>query len=418
MNVSISDKKIKSYLFGLLVISFTFGDYFKLAGRAYSQYIAIFLALFSIADFVNAYLKYKKLEWEKKVILFLILAWMFFAVIQVFWVGDIASWKSGMRTLVINLFICFEMCMILKENRDYLVVMKSVEISLWMSIAVGAYEIITKHHFDRTPEQAAFYNEIRGFLGNPNDFATWIILCLLGVTLYYVKQKRLYICLAEWIVATFIIYHTGSRAGLLSVVAAVFFLVIGYAFKLMGDAQKDHRKKRKAFHILGIISVIVLGGLWLISGDVVAVINSVSSASSSDAFRLRIIRDSLEVALKYVLIGAGANQTSFYVGINPHNFLLELLADFGLVVVILIVYILWKIFIRIFEVEKITFYQIICYAFVPTFLLVSISSSSMARLRMTWVVLLLYYFAPAEQMQNCKSKIKVVFRDNVWYGKA
>ena len=91
MNISISDRKIKSYLFGLLVISFNLGDYFKLAGRAYSQYIALFLMLFSVADFVNAYLKYKKLEWEKKVILCLIVTWMFFAVIQVFWVGDIAS---------------------------------------------------------------------------------------------------------------------------------------------------------------------------------------------------------------------------------------------------------------------------------------------------------------------------------------
>ncbi len=408
MNISISDRKIKSYLFGLLVISFNLGDYFKLAGRAYSQYIALFLMLFSVADFVNAYLKYKKLEWEKKVILCLIVTWMFFAVIQVFWVGDIASWKSGMRTLVINLFICFEMCMILRENRDYLFVMKSVEVSLWMSIAVGAYEIITKHHFDRTPEEAAFYNEIRGFLGNPNDFATWIILCLLGVTLYYVKQKRICLCLVEWIAGTFIVYHTGSRAGLLSIVAAAFFILAGYMFKLIGNVQKDTMKKRKAFHILGIVSVAVLGGLWLISGDVVAVINSVSSASSSDVFRLRIIKDSLEVALKYVLIGAGANQTSFYVGINPHNFLLELLADFGILVVIIVVYILWKIFIRIFEVEKITFYQIVCYAFVPTFLLVSISSSSMARLRMTWVVLLLYYFVSAQQTEKHRRRIKVV----------
>ena len=66
MNISISDRKIKSYLFGLLVISFNFGDYFKLAGRAYSQYIALFLMLFSVADFVNAYLNIRSLNGKRK----------------------------------------------------------------------------------------------------------------------------------------------------------------------------------------------------------------------------------------------------------------------------------------------------------------------------------------------------------------
>lgn len=409
MNVIISEKKLKSYLFGLLVISFNFGDYFKVAGRAFSQYIALLLMLFSVSDLINAYCRYRNLERKKKLVLVLIVAWMFMSIIQIFWVGDIALWKNGMRTLLINLFICFEMCMLFRDNEDYRLVMKSVEFSLLLSVSVGIIEVFTGIHFDSNPEVASYKSDIRSFFGNPNDYATWIILCLLGVTLYYAKQKRKYFCFIEWILGVYVIYYTRSRSGMLSVLVAAFFIVVGYILKVGGETKKGSTKKQKAFHILGIVSVIVVGALCLVGCDIVAIINNISSASSSDVFRLNILKDSLAVALKYVLIGAGANQTLAYVGINPHNFLLELLADYGILVAGVITFILWKIFMRMFGTEKVTHYQIACYAFVPTFLLIGIASSSMVRLRMTWVVLLLYYFVSGEQTEKGRSGIKVAF---------
>lgn len=408
MNVKISGKKLKCYLFALLVISFNFGDYFKVAGRPFSQYLALLLMLFSVFDLVNIFFRYKELEKEKKLVLLLVAAWLLIGIVQVFWVVDAALWKHGMRTLLINLFICFEMCVLLKDEKDYFLVMKSVEISLLLSVAVGICEIFMGIHFDSNPEEAAFGSDVRSFFGNPNDYATWIILCLLGVTLYYAKRDRKFVCFAEWVLGAFVISHTRSRAGMLSLLAAAFFAVIGLMFKAVGKADRDARRKQKDFHILGIVSAVALGSLWLIGSDVETFISNVSSASSSDIFRVSIIKDSLAVALRYALMGAGASQTTFYVGINPHNFLLELLADYGILITGAVVYILWKIFIRIFEKEKVAAYQIACYAFTPTFLMIGIASSSMARLRMTWVVLLLYYFASPKQEEKRRRRVRMV----------
>lgn len=400
-------KQIKSYLFALLIISFNFGDYFKIAGRPFSQYISLALMLLSLVDLMGIYYRYKNLKKEQKIVLLFIALWAFVSLIQIIWVSDMASWKLGIRSLLINLFICFEMCVLFQEDEDYVLVMKSIEISLILSTAVGLCEIFTGVHFDSKAEAAAFGSEIRSFLGNPNDYATWIILCLLGVTLYYANQKRKYICMIEWIFGAYIIYHSKSRAGMLSVLVAVFFMIVGAILKAGRGTKTDSAKKQKAVHLLGIVSVIAGGGLYLIGGDIAAIIHSVSHSSSSDLYRLSIIEDSLGVAFKHVLIGAGANQTTFYVGINPHNFLLEILADYGILIAGMIIFILWKIFVRIFEAKTVRFYEIACYMFIPTFLLISIASSSMARLRMTWVVLFLYYFMTGEQIKQRKFSIKI-----------
>ena len=409
MNISI--KKLRSCLFGLLVISFNFGNHFKIAGMSISQCIALIVMLFSVVDLMEIFPNYNKLKKEKRIVLFLILAWGVISIIQVLWVSDMAWWKHGIRTLFINLLICLEMCVLFKDNKDYLIVMKSVELSLLLSIMIGLYENFRGVHFDSDPKDLVYgFLNIRGFIGNSNDFASWIILCLLGVTLYYSKKKRKYVCIIEWLLGAYVVRLTGSRAGVLSVVFGIFFILVGNILKLGEETKNRLPQKRKVLHILGIVSVVAAGGMFLLGSDVIAFINNVSSASSSDVFRLSIIEDSLKVALKYVFIGAGADQTTFYVGINPHNFLLEILADYGILIVGIIVFILWKIFIRIFESKKITGYGIACYAFVPTFLMISIASSSMARLRMTWVVLLLYYFVSAEQVEERKYRRRIVLR--------
>lgn len=407
MNMSLSIKKIKRYVFALLILSFNFGEYFKMAGRPFSQYIALALMFLSVSDLLEAYYSYKNLKREKQIILLFVALWVFVSLFQILWVGDLASWKLGIRSLLINLFICFEMCVLFQKDEDYHLVMKSVEISLVLSIAVGLCEIFTGIHFDSKAESVAFGSQIRSFLGNPNDYATWIILCLLGVTLYYANHKRKYICLIEWIFGSFVIYHSGSRAGILSVAAAVFFMVVGTILKAIKISKSNSAKKQKAIHILGIVSVVVGGGLFLIAEDIVEIINSISRSSTSDVFRLSIIKDSLRVAFQYVLIGAGANQTTYYVGINPHNFLLEILSDYGILIAGIIIFILWKIFVRMFDTKKAATYEIACYTFIPTFLLISIASSSMARLRMTWVVLFLYYFMSGEQIKKHHYRIKI-----------
>lgn len=397
MNFTVSGKKIKRYLFVLLVLSLNFGEYVKVSGIALSQCFALLLLVFSVSDIIKSYYVYNELQFEDKLILFEATFWGVISFVQVFWVGDFLSWKSGIRSLYVNLFICLEMCVLFREDHDYTLVMRSVNISLYLSILAGLYEIFKGVPFDDIPETVFLKDEVRTFFGNPNDCATWIILCLLGSTLYCAKcKKSKLLCLVGWSLGMYVIYHTGSRAGILSVFMAGVSVFVGYLIYIERKTKEGTRSRIKTVHILGIMGVGGMAVLWILGNDLATLIGSISNAPTSDVFRLRIIKESIEVAMGHMLMGAGAGQTTFYVGINPHNFLLELFSDYGIVVAVVVVYIIWKIFMRIFESCKVTFYEVVCFAFVPTFLLISIASSSMARLRMVWVVLLLYYFVAME----------------------
>ena len=190
MNFTVSGKKIKRYLFVLLVLSLNFGEYIKVFGIALSQCLALVLLVFSVSDIIKSYYVYKELQVEDKLILFLTVFWVVISFVQVFWVEDFSSWKSGIRSLYVNLFICLEMCVLFREDHDYTLVMRSVNISLYFSILAGLYEIFKGEPFDNISETVFLKDEVRTFFGNPNDCATWIILCLLGSTLYCAKCKK------------------------------------------------------------------------------------------------------------------------------------------------------------------------------------------------------------------------------------
>ena len=53
MNFTVSGKKIKRYLFVLLVLSLNFGEYIKVFGIALSQCLALVLLVFSVSDIIN-----------------------------------------------------------------------------------------------------------------------------------------------------------------------------------------------------------------------------------------------------------------------------------------------------------------------------------------------------------------------------
>lgn len=118
MNFTVSGKKIKRYLFVLLVLSLNFGEYIKVFGIALSQCLALVLLVFSVSDIIKSYYVYKELQVEDKLILFLTVFWVVISFVQVFWVEDFSSWKSGIRSLYVNLFICLEMCVLFRDRKS------------------------------------------------------------------------------------------------------------------------------------------------------------------------------------------------------------------------------------------------------------------------------------------------------------
>lgn len=402
MSVVVSERKIKQWFFAALIISLNFGEYLAVAGRSLSQYIALALMLFSIIDIMESYHAYGRLEREKKVVLLLAAFWMCLSVIQGLWVTDYRAWMFGLRTLFINLFICIELCILFRDSHEYMMVLKGVEVSLYLSVAFGILEIITGIHLD---DDLSFGNDIRTFFGNPNDYATWIVLCLFGTTLYYARKKRRCLCALAWILAMYIVLHTGSRAALLSLLIAVVFFVIGFMAGYEKNIKGSTRKRIKAFHIIGMAAVAVFLTICLSCVDIVTLANNDVANASSNIIRLKIIRDSAMVICGYLFMGAGAGQTTIYIGINPHNFLLELLGDYGIVVTVILLYMLWKIFVRIFADQKVTDSGIVCFAFAPAFVMVSISSSSILRLRIMWVVLILFYLIAGEEEKECRVRM-------------
>ena len=105
------------------------------------------------------------------------------------------------------------------------------------------------------------------------------------------------------------------------------------------------------------------------------------------------MNETVEVILNSFFLGAGAGRTVALIGTNPHNFFLEILADHGIVIFGIICYMFYQICVRMFKSKYDIKTRTIGSSFAVAVILLSISSSSMLRLRLMWICLTMIYIS-------------------------
>lgn len=339
-----------------------------------------------------------------------------------FWLGYAVlslAWAISKEAAVRNIIFLFMGFSVIFFSTYYFRAKKDLQIlyNLWLTvfgilILVGFWEHLTGQHLP----VSGYYNEMRtyimfrptGVFHNQNDYATFLTLSIpfsFGIVRYGRKKYIRFYGLCSALGAFYLIVVTGSRASIITVLFELTFILL---FLL------NLRQKMKLVIAVGICIVLlfmfllvpVQGFFSQIGGELNSIVSQTESRTGSIGVRINLARNGLLFLYSTVGFGVGAGNAEYYMvnfakyytaGIlNLHNWWLEILINYGIIVFIgyVIFYVgiiqnLWKIYRGRQTREE----KMICEALLVSlvgFFFASISSSSIMAFKPQW---LLFAFA-------------------------
>lgn len=373
------------------IVSNGIGNLFTICGLKPSILFSLLLILFTILEKVKN--KSLKINWEsnQKYFCLFVIGWFFYSIIQFLWVKDISYFKIGIGQLWINIFLIVMLIIHVNSIKDIIFYLKSLIAVLIFQVMLGSYEIITGRHWVKTE---SIWDEkfVRTLSTNPNESATLMYCVLLGFILYIcIKNKNTiweYILL---ILSVITIFCTGSRGVQLGIIILASMFCLNYILiKFI-----NHNKIKMLWFInFSFVFLLLLTIFSFININNLISVLSGDSTRASDIYRLRLIIESLKVWVNTFGFGSGPLQTTYLIKMNPHNFIIEMLADYGFLITSGIIIILWKIMKEanrpIYSVKV----NSLLISAVPSFLVAGISSSSINKFRVYWVIITLLYLTP------------------------
>jgi len=339
-----------------------------------------------------------------------------------FWLGYAVlslAWAISKEAAVRNIIFLFMGFSVIFFSTYYFRAKKDLQIlyNLWLTvfgilILVGFWEHLTGCHLP----VSAFFGETRsrfmfmptGFFHNPNDYATFLTLSIpfgIGIIRYSCKKYLRFFGLCSILGALYLIVAAGSRANMIAVLFELIFIFI-FILNL----------KRKFKLVITVTICVILLFAFLpnpiqeffsqTTGELNSVLIQTKLMAGSIGARINLVRNGLLFIYSTVGFGVGAGNAEYYMAhfaqyytagiLNPHNWWLEILIDYGILVFIgyVIFYIgiirnLWKLYHEKQTKEE----KMICEALLVSlvgFFFASISSSSIMAFKPQW---LLFAFA-------------------------
>lgn len=284
------------------------------------------------------------------------LIWVIYAFFSLAWVRDYNAWLKAMFYLNIGLIIFIIFPKYLKNKFDVLLAFRLIFIMALIHNCLGWYEINTGSYLFLETEKIAAYTRVSApvtTFGNTNDFATFM---LLSVWISYIclnNAKNLILKLIHMfsmISSVLLIISTNSRAILLGLLLSTM------AFIVLSMRRK--RTRNFLLMILGLVFFIILLNSDIIINIFTSISNNLSfnfsSQSGSVFVRINLIKNGLHFLISTFGFGVGAgniehwmsNEAIYYTEgiINMHNWWLEILVGYGLLIFVLYLLFYVKLF--------------------------------------------------------------------------
>ena len=339
-----------------------------------------------------------------------------------FWLGYAVlslAWAISKEMALRNIIFLFMGVSVIFFSTYHFRTKKDLQIlyNLWLAvfgilILIGFWEHLTGYHLP----VSGFFGETRtkfmfmptGIFYNPNDYSTFLTLSMpfsIGIVHFGRKKYLRFFGLCSVLGAFYLIVVTGSRANM---IAVLFELIFIFMFLL------NLRRKFKLVITVGICIILlfmflrgpVQGFFSQIGAELNSIVSQTESRTGSVGVRMNLVRNGLLFLYSTIGFGVGAGNAEYYMTnfsqyytagiINPHNWWLEILIDYGILVFVgyIIFYIgiiqnLWKIYRKKQTIEE----KMICEALLVSlvgFFFASISSSSIMAFKPQW---LLFAFA-------------------------
>lgn len=314
------------------------------------------------------------------------LLWALYALATAFWAKDIGRWLVATFYIFFGFFFFFLFSIQKLDLRVLVILLTVFVVSAFIQSLLGWYEIITGNYlFLDDAERRILYALVHApvvFSYNINDFGTLMLVaffaCLMSIA--YWKNTRLKIIL--YIVAinlVIMVFMSTSRANILALFCGLLFCFLIRSHKRLGL-------------VVTIIGTMILGSILIL--------NALSQSSGSDSIRINLIFDGLDFLADTAGFGIGAGQAEWWLrhrsthaidGIyNLHNWWVEVLTCYGIVIFIGYLYLYIKTFFTYFCLHKehrvFDFFSLGCGLLVA-FVLSCMSSSSLVTCEWMWMIL-------------------------------
>ena len=322
--------------------------------------------------------------------------WLIYAIVSIGWVKDYALWFRACCFLALANICIIIICMFFRTSDDILTAFRLMTIMTMMHNIVGWYEVFTGNYLFLPINRIATYSTEKypvSMFYNTNDYATFMLFSIFFAYICAVNSgnrfnKLLY---GGTILSSItLLVMTSSRANIAGLIMAIFGLIY---FSL---------KNRK-----WIIPLFLFLTLLFIPDSMSNIILTIKSHldfsqnTGSNFVRLNLIKNGFCFLLSTYGFGTGAGNIEYWMNnyavfdtggiLNMHNWWMEILAGYGIIVFSLYILFYCKLFrdmyrvYRTFENKKDKSISLGVMCIMVGYIIGSISSSSNISAEWLWV---------------------------------
>ncbi|WHY77376.1 hypothetical protein QNH20_25485 [Neobacillus sp. WH10] len=387
----IHHSKTQFALFCLIVAS-SLGEIINIYGIKLSWIMAILtMALFIVENFSNRIIIS---TYDIKKYIYFFIFWFFYATLQMLFIFQNDYAISSYLTLVVNIFIVMMIALNIHSIEDLIFLNRGLILGLTINLFIAFWEITTGNHIISVSIENQLYNYDKpyGVFGNINDFATFICLGIVSLILNYALTKTNKIFTVITIIAAvFVLLEIDARAPIYGMVLYGVSLVLFYILVKLYKIGKS-TFKIVSFMLLFIsilASTIIFANYSL---EELVLLLSTPANVNSDLLRIRLIEGAVKGFINSAFLGVGPGQSILLLGINVHNFYLEIMCEYGIFIFggIIMIFIY---FLRVYRWKLPNLLTVCIMSFTPAFFVIGISSSGANRIRATWIMISFLYIA-------------------------
>ena len=322
-------------------------------------------------------------------ICFVFLLWAVYAWLQVFFVKDFGLFVSFYVILITNIITILMTLLLINSKEAFFYALNAFAFSFVLNVLAAGIEFFTGKHF--VQYNTSYRNEVVGFIGNYNDFCTFLFLgiVVLFICFFYTDRKSLkifyFLCISA---SVFFIFFNGARGAIYSLYVLLLFWIL---LLLLRKIYKKEKKYNRALLIFSII-VLIFASIWIYKFGFYRALalldNSGGGDIRSDQSRVILIKSGMEKMIQSFGFGIGAGQSVLLYGINLHNFYAEIFSEYGVGFGLFSVYLSFIVFVRKRNHinQKIdSLIQAAGFAF----LIANVTSSSVNKMRALWIYLMI-----------------------------
>ena len=316
---------------GANALSFRFGSFQMTMFR-------LMIVILLVVSLVNHKLK---VTVKKNYYTAFLLFWLLYAVFSIAWAIELIAWFKA----VFFLFIAFTVLIlsddIFQSPKDIYGAFRAFFAGAALQSFIGWYEVFTMDYRFYDPTKVDYvvqYYQHFGvrfpiaMLGNPNDFSTLMLIgFFIGISFFLLTDKKVWkvVYLGLSISFAALIFFAESRANIIGLLLGIGILV----FCL------NHKKSFVVIAIIGIACM--FPQTWTLLEKMLKF--KFTSDTGSDIVRVGLMKTGFDYFLKTYGFGVGAGQfegwvqrygSPYYIGeiLNLHNWWMEILTDYGLIV--------------------------------------------------------------------------------------